>query len=134
MSQTCTDGDETNFPQHLQEEVLTPKKLLPVNSSESTTEFLTEATPDINLTVTKTVGGYHSHLTRLMRQLDTFLNSDDYSHAAKILDLQNRVKAAHHKFSESVKLFCDSLEDDSERNKEYLNQLNVSNSEILTAD
>ena len=99
MSQTCADGDETNVPQHLQEEVLTPTESLPVNSSESTTEFLTEATPDINLTVTKTIVGYHSHLTRLMRQLDTLFNSNNYSHAAKILDLQNRVKAAHHKFS-----------------------------------
>ena len=74
MSQTRTDGDETNVPQHLQEEVLIHKESLPVNSSASATEFLTEATPDINLTVTKTIGGYHSHLTRLMRQLDTFLN------------------------------------------------------------
>ena len=76
-----------------------PKESLPVNSRESTTEFLTEATPDINLTVTKTLGGYHSYLTWLMHQLDTFFNSKDYSHAAKILDLQNRVKAVYLKCS-----------------------------------
>ena len=34
----------------------------------------------------------------------------------------------------SVKVFCDSLKDDSECRKGYLTQFNVNNSEMLTAD
>ena len=86
------------------------------------------------LSATRTIGGQHGYVTKLLQELNGILDLDDYSRASDVLDLQARVKTAHHKYSDSIKSFCDTLQDNSKRKREYDSQLDIRNRDLQTVD
>ena len=93
-----------------------------------------ESTSDVALTATKSIGGQYGHVTKLLQQLYVILDSSDYPQACDVLELQNRIKVAHTKYSKAVREFCIVLGEGSERGKEYMGQLKTRDDEVQVAD
>ena len=95
MSEPGSSSEAAGTPPTSQGEVLISTKPLLRRSVESTS--------DVALTATKSIGGQYGHVTKLLQQLYVILDSSDYPQACDVLELQNRIKVAHTKYSKAVR-------------------------------
>ena len=93
-----------------------------------------ESTSDVVVTATKSIGGQYGYVTKLLQQLYVILDSSDYPQACDALELKNRIKVAHTRYSKTVRKFCTVLREGSERGKEYMGQLKARDDEVQVAD
>ena len=126
MSEPGSSSEVAGTPPTSQGEVLI--------STEPVLRRSVESTSDVALTATKSISGQYCHVTKLFQQLYVILDSSDYPQACDVLELQNRIKVAHTKYSKAVREFCTVLGEGSERGKEYMGQLKARDDEVQVAD
>ena len=81
-------------------------------------------------TAGRTIGGLRGHVTKIMQQLASMLESRDFSRAKEIAKLKSQLVIAHNKFAATVKEFCCALASDSSRSKEYMKDVEARDKEV----
>ena len=82
------------------------------------------------LTASRAIGGLRGHVSKIMQQLASMLESRDFSRAKEIAKLKSQLVIAHDKFVATVKDFCCALASDSSRSKEYMKDVETRDKEV----
>ena len=93
-----------------------------------------DSVTDAILIATKSIGGQRGYVTKLLQHLGAVIESGDHSLASKVLELQQQIKSAQEKYSRSVKVFCQTLDEKGDRGEEYMEQLQARDEEVKEAD
>ena len=75
-------------------------------------------------------GGLRGHVSTIMQQLASMMESRDFSHAKEIAKLKSQLVIAHNKFVATVKEFCCALASDSGRSQEYMKDVEARDKEV----
>ena len=82
------------------------------------------------LTASRAIGGLRGHVSMIMQQLASMLESRDFSRAKEIAKLKSQLVIAHDKFVATVKDLCCALASDSSRSKEYTKDVETRDKEV----
>ena len=82
------------------------------------------------LTASRAIGGLRGHVSKIMQQLASMLESRDFSRAKEIAKLKSQLVIAHDKFVATVKDFCCALASDSSRSKQYMKDVETRDKEV----
>ena len=82
------------------------------------------------LTASRAIGGLRGHVSKIMQQLASMLESRDFSRAKEIAKLKSQLVIVHDKFVATVKDFCCALASDSSRSKEYMKDVETRDKEV----
>ena len=82
------------------------------------------------LTASRAIGGLRGHVSKIMQQLASMIESHDFSRAKEIAKLKSQLVIAHDKFVATVKDFCCALASDSSRSKLFMKDVETRDKEV----
>ena len=82
------------------------------------------------LTASKTIGGLRGHVSKIMQQLESMIESRNFSRAKEIAKLKSQLVIAQNKLVATVKEFCCALASDSSLSKEYMKDVEARDKEV----
>jgi len=93
-------------------------------------EIPSDVVSDAALTATRSIGGHKGHVTKLLLKLGSLLETKESNSPSEALGLQKQIRSAHDKYTASVREYCRTLDEESDRYRELMDQWLAKDKEV----